>query len=66
VKAPGVAKELGLKEASREGDHIDRSEGVSCPRACQMDRLSQELLSRPALSGDQDRDIASRMELGFL
>ena len=52
-----MPKELGFQQRLRNGSAIDRDKRPRLPMAEGMDRLRRELLPRPRLSRDQNRQI---------
>ena len=53
-RPPGVAEELALEKMVGDGPPVDGHEGGQFARPPEVDRPGDELLSRPALPGDED------------
>ena len=59
-----IAEELAFYKGPRDSTAVNRHKGAIPPAAGIVNRLGEQFLPRPALTGNQDRRIMGRPQLG--
>jgi hypothetical protein len=58
-----VTEQIRLHEAARNGRTVEDNEGPCGARSLLVDRFGEQLLARPSLALDDDRDLGLREAL---